>query len=97
MATPRSNNTITTQGSFLVGKIPGDRQGTTLLISGNFNSAQATAAYKAADGTFVDFQSADATLTATGEISVVAGNGIEIYLTVSLANPVGIDVIAAYW
>ena len=97
MATPRSNNTITAQGSFLVGKIPGDRQGTTLLISGNFNSAQATAAYKAADGTFVDFQSADATLTATGEISVVAGNGIEIYLTVSLANPVGIDVIAAYW
>ena len=97
MATPRSNNTITTQGSFLVGKVPGDRQGTTLLISGNFNSAQATAAYKAADGTFVDFQSADATLTATGEISVVAGNGIEIYLTVSLANPVGIDVIAAYW
>ena len=97
MATPRSNNTITTQGSFLVGKVPGDRQGTTLLISGNFNAAQATAAYKAADGTFVDFQSADATLTATGEISVVAGNGIEIYLTVSLANPVGIDVIAAYW
>ena len=97
MATPRQNQTITTQGSFLVGKIPGDRQGTTLLISGNFNSAQATAAYKAADGTFVDFQSADATLTATGEISVVAGNGIEIYLTVSLANPVGIDVIAAYW
>ena len=96
MATPRQNQTITTQGSFLVGKIPGDRQGCTVLVSGpGFNGATATAAYKAADGTFQNFADPDAVITANGEISIVAGNGIEIFLTVTGADPTGINALVA--
>lgn len=97
MAAPEVTPTITTQTSTKVGKVPGDHQGVTLLVSGTFNGATATAGYKADDGTINDFSSADAALTADGEISITAGNHTEIFLTTTVATPTGIDVIATYW
>jgi len=97
MATPINIGPIIAQKSTFIIKTTGIGQGVTLLVSGNFNGATATAGYKAADGTIVDFASADAAITADGEISITAGQNIEIFLTTTVANPTGINVLAAYF
>jgi len=97
MAEPKAFPTITTQTSTFVGKTPGDRQGVTLLVSGDFNGATATAGYQAADNSIVNFAGTDAVLTADGEISIVTGNSVKVHLTTTVANPTGIDVLTTYW
>ena len=97
MAQPRPTGPITTQTDTFVAKVPGERQGTTLLVSGTFNGSTATAGYEAEDGTIVAFTGADASLTADGEISVVGGNSLKIYIITTVANPTGINVLATYW
>lgn len=97
MAEPVSFPTITTQTSTFVGKVPGDRQGATVSIDGAFNGGTATLGYEAADGTIVNYTSEDAAITANGQISVVAGNSVKLFLTTTVANPTGIDVLTSYW
>jgi len=97
MAEPTPIGPITTQTNTFIGKIPGDRQGITLLVSGVFNGATATASYQAEDGSIVDFTGADASITADGEISIVGGNSLKVYLTTTVADPTGINVLATSW
>lgn len=97
MTTPVTTATITTQTSTLIGKIPGNRQGATILVSGAFNGATVNISYQAADGSFVNFTGANSSLTATGQISVTAGNNLPLYLTTSVANPTGINAITTYF
>ena len=97
MTTPVKTGPITTQTSTPIGKIPGDRQGATLLVSGAFNGSTVNVSYQAADGSFVNFTGANSVLTATGQISVTAGNNLALFLTTSVANPTGINVITTYF
>lgn len=97
MAAPVITPTITTQTSTLIGKIPGDRQGATILVSGAFNGSTVNISYKADDGSFVNFTGANSSLTADGQISVTAGNNLPLFLTTSVANPTGINTITTYF
>ena len=97
MASPVITPTITTQTSTLIGKIPGDRQGSTILVSGAFNGSTVNVSYQAADKSFVNFTGANSELTATGQISITAGNNLPLFLTTSVADPTGINVITTYF
>lgn len=88
---------ITTQTSIRVIKVPKDRQGTTLHVSGDFNGATLTAGYLDANGDITDYADTAAVLTAAGEIRIQAGNGVEIFVTTTVADPTGIYVLASVY
>lgn len=98
MTTPTSAKTITAQGNFLVGKVPGERQGVVIAVAGTFNGATVTAGYRnPGTDTVTAYSGADASITADGEIAIVAGNGVEIFLLVTVADPTSIDPLTSFF
>jgi len=98
MSTPKSFPAITVQGTSEVGKTPGGRQGAVVAISGTFNGSTVTLAYKdPVTGTITAYSSADASITAPGEIAVTSGENVQLFLIVTVADPTSIVPFTSYF
>lgn len=81
-----------------IGKVPPDKQGVTVKLSGTFGGTTASLAYGIPGTTKKPiWQGADASKTAAGEIGAFAGAGDDVYIKTVGGSGIDIDAVVTFW